>query len=90
MQLELEAIKILDGIEDQNQLISDGILQIKGKTRPAGSQNEAYFHANWGGGPGKMNNWLVAWPGAFRLETLRRLNDWEELSLNSEEELKSW
>ena len=59
--------------------------QIKGTTRPAGSQNESYFHANWGSDPGTMNDWLVAppGPGAFSLETLKRLKDWEKLSFKN-------
>lgn len=58
------------------QLISDGTLEINGQIRPAGSQNEAFLHCDWGwsGDPGRhrLNDWLVAWPGAFRLEALRR------------------
>jgi hypothetical protein len=64
-----------------SQLVSDGALEINGRIRPAGSQNEAYFECNWAfGASGKrINSWLVAWPGAFRLETLRRLNDYQLL-----------
>ncbi len=67
-----------------NQLVSDGTLEINGHLRPAGSQNEAYFECQWGftGNTDihRINDWLVAWPGAFRLETLRRLWDrWEEV-----------
>ena len=63
------------------QLISDGTLEINGMLRPAGSQNEAYFQCNWNfsGENKRINQWLVAWPGAFRLETLRRLPDWNVL-----------
>lgn len=55
------------------QLISDGTLEINGRVRPRGSQNEAYFECCWGFDdyPGRINNWLVSWPGAFRLETIR-------------------
>ena len=60
-----------------NQLVSDGTLSVNGHVRPAGSQNEAYFECSWGFSSGdkghRINNWLVAWPGAFRLETIRRL-----------------
>ncbi|MBR5174576.1 MAG: hypothetical protein IKW89_01450 [Bacteroidales bacterium] len=60
-----------------NQLVSDGTLTVNGHVRPAGSQNEAYFECSWGFSSGdnghRINNWLVAWPGAFRLETIRRL-----------------
>ena len=62
------------------QLISDGTLEINGRLRPAGSQNEVYFNCNWsftyGWGTKEL---LVAWPGSFRLETLRRLPDWNVL-----------
>lgn len=72
------------------QCISDGSLNINGRVRPAGSQNEAYFHCNWHFGnselPGnqnlndqKLNNWLVAWPTAFRLITLMNVDDWSQL-----------
>jgi uncharacterized protein YyaL (SSP411 family) len=66
------------------QLISDGTLEINGMLRPAGSQNEAYFECHWNfidksGEKERINQWLVAWPGAFRLETLRHLPDWNIL-----------
>ena len=65
------------------QLISDGSLMLNGHLRPAGSQNEAYFESSWGFGneekglppiarSNRINDWLVAWPGAFRLETIRK------------------
>ena len=71
-----------------SQLVSDGTLKINGLVRPAGSQNEAYFECAWGFGGNdaynkasqSINDWLVAWPGAFRLETLRHLPDWNILS----------
>ena len=60
------------------QLISDGTLVINGRTRPAGAQNEAYLECNWNWGAAatfeRVNSWLVAWPGAFRMETLRKLD----------------
>ncbi|NLZ88429.1 MAG: hypothetical protein GX916_02900 [Clostridiales bacterium] len=57
---------------------------IRGRLRPEGSQNEAYFHCRWGHSqvesqPGMMNDWLVAWPGAFRLFTLASVQDWTVL-----------
>lgn len=63
------------------QFVSDGTLEINGRIRPVGSQNEAFFECNWGGFPEnrRINDWLVAWPGAFRLETLRTLSDWDVL-----------
>ena len=64
------------------QFVSDGTLEINGRIRPVGSQNEAFFECNWGGYPEnrRINDWLVAWPGAFRLETLRSLSDWSVLN----------
>lgn len=60
------------------QLISDDTLEINGYVRPVGSQNEAYLQSqwNWVAAPqfNRLNSWLVAWPGAFRLETLRKLD----------------
>ena len=60
------------------QILSDGTLEINGRIRPVGSQNEAFFECTWGGYPEnkRINDWLVAWPGAFRLETLRNISDW--------------
>jgi len=74
------------------QLVSDGTLEINGFVRPAGSQNEGFIQCYWnyigktgfspflGGENDRINQWLVAWPGAFRLETLRRLKDWSILN----------
>jgi hypothetical protein len=76
-----------------NQLVSDGNLMVNGHLRPAGSQNEAYLECQWGLAAAgaykdegyRINNWLVAWPGAFRLETLRRLEDWDILKSGNDE-----
>ena len=67
------------------QLLSDGTLEINRILRPEGSQNEAFYESNWGyisqrGEKERINQWLVAWPGAFRLETLRHLQDWNVLN----------
>jgi hypothetical protein len=59
--------------------ISDGHLSVMGKPRPAGSQDEAFFHTRWGN-PFNVSQWLVAWPTAFRLEVLRRV-DKQQLGL---------
>ena len=66
--------------------ISDGTLEVSGIKRPAGSQDEGFFHTHWGTSneasqspKGYVSNWLVAWPTAFRLQTLRHLEDWEPL-----------
>ncbi len=64
------------------QMVSDGTLEVNGSVRPVGSQNEAFFNCRWEHRPEqpRFNNWLVAWPCAFRLETLRHLPDWNELN----------
>ncbi len=55
--------------------ISDGDLVILGQRRPAGSQDEGAFHTRWNT-MGSVSQWLVAWPTAFRLETLRQSGYW--------------
>jgi len=58
--------------------LSDGNLQLGEVAVPAGGQPEGFFHTrwlDWGG----VSMWLVAWPTAFRLETLRRLGNWSLL-----------
>ena len=55
------------------QYISDGTYVLDGKApRPRGAQDEAVSTAfgKWMDSP---SQWLVAWPAAFRLETLRKL-----------------
>ena len=55
------------------QYIGDGELVVHNVVRPIGSQNEALFHCRWGFGHGRrgqLNDWLVAWPCAFRLSVL--------------------
>lgn len=64
------------------QLVGDGKLKVNGHIRPVGSVNEAFYGCTWssraiGGGippialKNRINDWLVAWPCAFRLATLR-------------------
>lgn len=55
------------------QYIGDGERVVHNVVRPTGSQNEALFHCRWGFGHGRrgqLNDWLVAWPCAFRLSVL--------------------
>lgn len=70
--------------KNSSQLISDGSLVIHDRIRPEGSQNEAFFQSRWNFYSGEVtysiNDWLVAWPTAFRLEVLRRVQDWEILN----------
>jgi hypothetical protein len=56
--------------------ISDGTLTVMGKLRPAGSQDEGFYHTRWND-TFQVSQWLVAWPSAFRLEVLRRTKDWK-------------
>lgn len=56
----------------------DGDFIHDGLTRMAGAQNEAYFHCRWGWNdramiPGTFNDWLVAWPAAFRMFTISEM-----------------
>lgn len=59
--------------------VSDGHLEVMGKLRPAGSQDEGFYHTRWGHWPFNTSQWLVAWPTAFRLEVLRSLADFSVL-----------
>ena len=63
--------------------LSDGTLNVKGGTRPPGSQTESYNCAlRTADGKrlyGDYRNWLVAWPTAFRLFTLQQWPDWDSL-----------
>lgn len=60
----------------QNIAPAEGKL-VHGRFRPAGAQNEGYFHCHWGhpDAPGSFNDWLVAWPQAFCWETARKLQE---------------
>ena len=66
-----------------SQLVSDGTLVVKGRVRPAGSQDEAVTQTRWR----RPNTtcftpiewWTPAWPCAFRMEVLRGLEDWRIL-----------
>lgn len=57
--------------------VSDGTLEIASVKRPAGGQDEGFYHTRWKE-QNDVSNWLVAWPTAFRLETLRKLARWEK------------
>lgn len=66
------------------QFIGDGTLKIHDRVRPVGSQNEAVLHCHWGwtgeyasGDRGMLNDWLVAWPCAFRLSVLAEKEQWK-------------
>lgn len=53
---------------------------VRGRMRPRGSQNEAFLHCRWGLSPtepqpGSFNDWLVAWPGAYRLWALDMIEE---------------
>lgn len=77
-----------------SQMISDGTLCVTPTgPRPAGSCDEGYIHTRWAnsrahekdgkrtgwGGSFDVTQWLVAWPCAFRLETLRKSGNWNLL-----------
>jgi hypothetical protein len=59
--------------------VSDGTLTPKGIVRPPGGQDEGFYHTRWGGSPGGVSDWLVAWPAAFRMITLQGWDEWDVL-----------
>lgn len=63
--------------------VSDGSLVFNGIARPAGGQDEGFYHTRWSGQPGykpgEVSDWLVAWPTAFRLITLQHWSQWDDL-----------
>lgn len=64
------------------QLISDGTLMIKGRVRPAGTQDESIRHTRWGRPDHRyfvISEWLSAWQGTFRHIGLEMLEDWSAL-----------
>ena len=65
--------KALAAWANANQVVADGKQEVHGVVRPAGGQTEAYFQTRWSGKPGYFADWLVLWPSAFRLETLRTI-----------------
>jgi hypothetical protein len=56
--------------------VSDGTMTVHGILRPASVQNEIFMQSRFLFGanckPGRMNDWLTSWPGAFKLITMRR------------------
>ena len=58
--------------------------KVESKLESLTPQNEAFFQSRWNFYSGEVtysiNDWLVAWPTAFRLEVLRRVQDWEILN----------
>ena len=53
------------------QCVSDGNARMHGRLRPLGAQNEAYYNCRWHTErAGTLNDWLVAWPGAYRLSAI--------------------
>lgn len=71
-------------LKNASLLISDGETPIRGRVRPYGAQNEAFLHCRWGQPDyknkadqirGTINDWLVAWPSAFRLGTIADMED---------------
>jgi hypothetical protein len=65
--------KALAAWANANQVVANGTEEVHGVVRPAGSQTEAYFQTRWSGKPGYFHDWMVLWPSAFRLETLRTI-----------------
>lgn len=56
----------------------EGGATLHGHYRHAGAQNEAYMHCRWGQPgetPASFNDWLVAWPQAFCMNTAMQLSN---------------
>lgn len=65
------------------QLVGNGSIKVNGYVLPIGSQNDAFYGSTWLSRAqsekvppislkNRINNRLIAWPCAFRLETLRK------------------
>ena len=64
------------------QLLSDGTLVIRGRVRPAGSQDESFRHTRWGRIDRRIfipSEWCTVWQGSFRHQALNMLSDWNDL-----------
>lgn len=64
------------------QMISDGTLLVRGRVRPAGSQDESFRHTRWGRTDRKLYlpcEWCTVWQGTFRHAVLQELKDWTVL-----------
>lgn len=64
------------------QMLSDGTLTVRGRVRPAGSQDESFRHTRWC----RTDNviftpceWCTVWQGTFRHAVLQELTDWSVL-----------
>ena len=64
------------------QLLSDGTLVVKGRVRPAGSQDEAFRHTRWARPDYRyfvLGESFTGWQGTFRYMDLQMLDDWSIL-----------
>jgi len=64
------------------QLLSDGTLVIRGRVRPAGSQDESFRHTRWGRIDRRIfipSEWCTVWQGSYRHQTLNMLQNWDIL-----------
>ena len=64
------------------QMLSDGTLVVRGRVRPAGSQDESFRHTRWGRTDRKLYvpcEWCTVWQGTFRHVVQQELTDWSVL-----------
>ena len=64
------------------QMLSDGTLVVRGRVRPAGSQDESFRHTRWGRTDHKLFvpcEWCTVWQGTFRHVVLEDLSNWDIL-----------
>ena len=90
-QTELTHFAEAQGLDIKAEAVANAIQNVApaegkvfhGHRRPAGAQNEGYFHCRWGGAnaPGEINEWLVSWPQAFIWNTAAFLRVHPELSM---------
>lgn len=64
------------------QMLSDGTLVVRGRVRPAGSQDESFRHTRWGRTDHKLFvpcEWCTVWQGTFRHVVLEEMDNWDIL-----------
>ena len=64
------------------QMISDGTLVVRGRVRPAGSQDESFRHTRWCRTDNRMYTpceWCTVWQGTFRHVVQQEMDNWDVL-----------
>ena len=64
------------------EMLSDGTLIVRGRVRPAGTQDESFRHTRWGRTDRRhqiSSEWLTAWQHTYRYIALEMIDDWSVL-----------